>query len=322
MLRKLVLFYFFLSGCLMLQAQKPFIICSYIRGNFYNSGRISDESLLACNDLIYISIHPQRDGSLVLEKPRVASGDKKQEWESVVKSVQAKLNNRRDIHFRLGVASGEWIPMSADSIARTTFVKNIKELIDRFGLDGVDIDFEGGTKQKEYDHLSLILVELRETLGGESIISTSLHPVGYQISKAAIDAVNFITFQCYGPRPIHFPIEQFIVDVKMALDYGFPKEKLVPGVPFYGVSKDGSRKTMAYHSFVKDGLIVNPRTNEVTSNGIVYLFDGQDNIRKKTRYVLDMQLGGIMSWDLATDVSFDNPTSLLRAMIEEVNTKK
>ena len=318
MLRKLSLI-LFLCGYSLLQAQNSFIVCSYIRGNFYNSGRISDESLLACNDLIYISIHPNRDGSLVLEKPRAARGEKTQEWESVVKSVQEKLKNRKDIHFRLGVASGEWIKMSADPVSRSTFVKNIKELIDRYKVDGVDIDFEGGVKQKEYDDLSLVLVELRKVLGSKSIISTSLHPVGYQISKEAIDAVNFITFQCYGPRPIHFPMEQFIIDIKMALDYGFPKEKLVPGVPFYGVSKDGSRKTMAYYNFVKDGLITNPRANEVTSNEVVYLFDGQDNIRKKTRYTLDLKLGGIMSWDLATDVPLSNPKSLLKSMVDEVH---
>ena len=321
MFRKLLLL-LFLGACLMLQAKKPFIVCSYIRGGFYNSGQISDESLLSCNDLIYISVHPNADGTLRLEKPSTKPGEKQQEWESVVKSVQAKLKNRKDINFRLGIASGEWLKMSVDPTARTTFAKNIKELVDRYKVDGVDIDFEGGREQVEYDNLSLILVELREVLGTKSILSTSLHPVGYQISKAAIDAVDFITFQCYGPRPIHFPMDQYIIDVKMALDYGFPKEKLVPGVPFYGVTKDGSRKTMFYHRFVKDGLITSPKLNEVNYKGDIFLFDGQDNIRKKTRYAMDMGLRGIMSWDLATDLPFNDSKSLLKAMVEEVNTKK
>ena len=36
----------------------------------------------------------------------------------------------------------------------------------------------------------------------------------------------------------------------MVLEYGIPKEKLVAGVPFYGVTKNNSKKTEAYFSFV------------------------------------------------------------------------
>ena len=42
----------------------------------------------------------------------------------------------------------------------------------------------------------------------------------------------------------------------MVLEYGIPKEKLVAGVPFYGVTKDNSKKTEAYFSFVQEeGLV-------------------------------------------------------------------
>ena len=49
----------------------------------------------------------------------------------------------------------------------------------------------------------------------------------------------------------------------MVLEYGIPKEKLVAGVPFYGVTKDNSKKTEAYFNFVQDGLITSPSQNEV-----------------------------------------------------------
>ena len=159
---------------------------------------------------------------------------------------------------------------------------------------------------------------MREVLGDKYVFSVSLHPVCYKISKEAIAAVDFISYQCYGPSPVRFPMEKYCSDIQMALAYGIPKEKLVAGVPFYGVTKDGSKKTEAYFSFVQDGLITGPAQNEVTYKGDVYVFDGQDNIRAKTRYAMDQQLKGMMSWDLATDMPLNDSRSLFKTMVEEL----
>ena len=104
----------------------------------------------------------------------------------------------------------------------------------------------------------------------------------------------------------------------MVLKYGIPKEKLVAGVPFYGVTKDNSKKTEAYFCFVQEGLITEPAQNEVIYKGEKYVFDGQDNIRTKTRYAMEQGLKGMMSWDLATDLPLDDSKSLLKAMVEEL----
>ena len=49
-----------------------------------------------------------------------------------------------------------------------------------------------------------------------------------------------------------------------------------------------------------------------------YVFDGQDNIRTKTRYAMEQGLKGMMSWDLATDLPLDDSKSLLKVMVEEL----
>lgn len=84
------------------------------------------------------------------------------------------------------------------------------------------------------------------------------------------------------------------------------------------MTKDNSKKTEAYFSFVQEGLITSPAQNEVTYKGDVYVFDGQDNIRIKTRYAKEQGLKGMMSWDLATDLPLSDSRSLLKAMIEEL----
>lgn len=45
------------------------INCSYIRGDFYDSGRISGKSMATCNDLIFLACRPYADGSLAFELP-------------------------------------------------------------------------------------------------------------------------------------------------------------------------------------------------------------------------------------------------------------
>ena len=290
---------------------------SYVRGNFYNRGRISTESLRASDDLIFLNVHPKKDGSLSFENPRMFWGKGAATWEELIQSVRAKVKGTK-AKLRLGASSGEWKAMVADETARTVFAKNIKKVLQQHKLDGIDLDFEWAENAKEYEDYSQAILKMREVLGDRYIFSVSLHPVCYKISQEAIAAVDFISLQCYGPSPVRFPIEKYCSDIQMVLDYGIPKGKLVAGVPFYGVTKDNSKKTEAYFSFVQDGLVTGLAQNEVTYKADVYVFDGQDNIRTKTRYAKEQGLRGMMSWDLATDLPLSDSRSLLKAMIEEL----
>lgn len=315
--RKFTFFLFLLLG-VSLYAQQNSFISSYVRGNFYNRGRIAIESLRASDDLIFLNVHPNKDGSLSFENPRAFQGKGVTTWKELIKSVRTKVKGTK-VKIRLGASGGEWKAMVADEAARTAFAENIREVLRKNKLDGIDLDFEWAENKKEYEDYSLAILKLREVLGSKYLFSVSLHPVSYKISKEAIAAVDFISLQCYGPSPVRFPIEKYRSDIQMVLEYGIPKEKLVAGVPFYGVTKDNSKKTEAYFSFVQDGLITSPAENEVIYKGDKYVFDGQDNIRMKTRYAKEQGLKGMMNWDLATDLPLDNTQSLLKAMIEEIN---
>lgn len=312
-----ILFSLFLLIGVSLYAQQNTFVSSYVRGNFYNRGRISTESLRASDDLIFLNVHPKKDGSLSFENPRMFWGKGAATWEELIQSVRAKVKGTK-AKLRLGASSGEWKAMVADETARTVFAKNIKKVLQQHKLDGIDLDFEWAENAKEYEDYSQAILKMREVLGDRYIFSVSLHPVCYKISQEAIAAVDFISLQCYGPSPVRFPIEKYCSDIQMVLDYGIPKGKLVAGVPFYGVTKDNSKKTEAYFSFVQDGLVTGLAQNEVTYKADVYVFDGQDNIRTKTRYAKEQGLRGMMSWDLATDLPLSDSRSLLKAMIEEL----
>lgn len=314
--RKIVLLVLLVTG-ISLYAQQSHIISSYVRGNFYNRGRISTESLRASDDLIFLNVHPNKDGSLSFENPRTFQGKGVATWKELIESIRAEVKGTQT-KLRLGASGGEWKTMVADEVARTAFARNIKKVLQENKLDGIDLDFEWAESKKEYDDYSLAILKMREVLGDNYLFSVSLHPVCYKISKEAIAAVDFISLQCYGPSPVRFPLERYYSDIQMVLEYGIPREKLVAGVPFYGVTKDNTKKTEAYFSFVQEGLITSPAQNEVTYKDKVYVFDGQDRIRTKTRYALDQQLRGMMSWDLATDLPLKDGKSLFRVMLEEM----
>ena len=125
MLRKIVFFLVLFVG-LSLFAQQDYLVSSYVRGNFYNRGRVATESLRASDDLIFLNVHPNKDGTLSFENPRAFQGKGVTTWEGLIKSVRAKVKGTKT-KIRLGASSGEWKAMVAESV--NFDVKNMQSVI-------------------------------------------------------------------------------------------------------------------------------------------------------------------------------------------------
>lgn len=107
MLRKIVFFLVLFVG-LSLFAQQDYLVSSYVRGNFYNRGRVATESLRASDDLIFLNVHPNKDGTLSFENPRAFQGKGVTTWEGLIKSVRAKVKGtKRKYVWELPVANGK-----------------------------------------------------------------------------------------------------------------------------------------------------------------------------------------------------------------------
>ena len=107
MLRKIVFFLVLFVG-LSLFAQQDYLVSSYVRGNFYNRGRVATESLRASDDLIFLNVHPNKDGTLSFENPRAFQGKGVTTWEGLIKSVRAKVKvQKRKYVWELPVANGK-----------------------------------------------------------------------------------------------------------------------------------------------------------------------------------------------------------------------
>lgn len=149
--RKIIFSLFLLVGVCLYAQQKSFV-SSYVRGNFYNRGRVATESLRASDDLILLNVHPNKDGSLSFENPRAFQGKGVTTWEGLIKSIRAEVKGTK-AKVRIGASSGQWKAMVADETARTAFAKNIKKVLRQNKLDGIDLDFEWAENAKEYGGL-------------------------------------------------------------------------------------------------------------------------------------------------------------------------
>ena len=300
-------------------SNETMIVSSYIRGNFFYRQRISTASMQACNDLIVIGATPNADGSLNLDRFEAGNNGETASFQTLVEAVRAAVPNS-DTKIRLGVASGShWKTMVADPTAYNRFAIAVLNLVQELNLDGVDLDFEWANTPAEFENYSQALVAIRSTLGADYRLTAAIHPLYYQWTNEAMQAVDYAFLQCYGPSPVRFSYEQYVSDLQKVLNYGFSANGVVAGVPFYGVTADDSHQTVAYYTLVTDGIVSSASQNEVVFEGQNYVFNGQDLSKKKTAYAQSIQLAGMMSWDLATDVPFTNSLSLLKAMTEAIS---
>ena len=237
-------------------------------------------------------------------------------WPDRLALVRSMLDNpERKQKLRLGVAGGSWVEMVKNANARQKFAENIKKVLDEYQLDGVDLDFEPG-EAAGADGLaySACVLKLREVLKPDAIISVSLHPIFYGLSQEAIAAVDFNTYQVYGPQTVWWPMNKYIEAANKLINWGWPRSKILMGVPLYATTGTPGEQ-VAYSSLVYDGALVDTALDQMKyTDGKNYTFNGVQTIGAKTEYVCSQGLGGIMTWDLSTDLPYEHAMSLTRAV--------
>jgi hypothetical protein len=243
-------------------------------------------------------------------------------WVSVLDGLKQTLNGYDGAQIRLGLSGGDWKTMMASSTARTNFANKVKNIVETYGFDGVDLDFEWCLTTQEWSDYSATILVMNSVFPSSFNFSVSLHPYFYNISSAAILALDHISIQAYGGSPSEFSYATFVNNVSAMLNYGYPAQKLVMGLPFYGVTTDNTKVETSYRNIVSQYPTLDPSINQISVNLPPIkdiTFNGQQTIIAKTKYVSDQSLAGVMYWDTATDVDYTNQLSLLRALNTVMN---
>ena len=199
--------------------------------------------------------------------------------------------------------------LAASSGGRTTFVNACVETVDRYGLDGIDVDWEypdPGVSSTRYQEL---MRELCSALHARGKLCTAAvvaqGTTGGGVPAAVFGDVDYLQIMAYDANDGDHSSYGY---AQTSLDYwrgrGLPAAKAVLGVPFYA-----RPSWAAYRTLLAAGC--EPAANSCLFQGATNWYNGTALIDQKRRLALT-QGGGIMTWELSQDV--DDARSLLRAM--------
>jgi chitinase len=215
---------------------------------------------------------------------------------------------------RMGICVGGWLtnegfsPMAADPTARAHFIGHVKDFCLDHHLDGVDLDWEPVETAADRDNYSLLLKELSEVLtplGKDT--SVAVAGGSENIRSWVAPYVDWVAVMAYDMGYPHSSLEDATWALANWRDaFGFPAEKLVLGVPFYG--RNGSNTSWTYASIVATWHPV-PAQNWTGKKWDIF-FNGRDLVNTKAQYVLDNGFAGVMIWALGYDAPKE--ASLLR----------
>lgn len=240
--------------------QTPVILAYYTE----NSSALPDVTLLTHINYAHGRFkNPSTgDGGIVI------SGTSLMKQVIALKSVNPKLKVMLMIG-GWGIKADGFSMMARDADKRTEFCKSVKSLLDEYGLDGVDIDWEyptysaegTGASAADKGNFNLVLKELRETLGTSKIISfassSSAKYVDWPVAIQYIDYVNVMTYDMGAApnghnsplyRSAKFNHRSCDESIELHLAAGIPLNRMNLGIPFYGkAEKNPSEANKVYN---------------------------------------------------------------------------
>lgn len=226
-----------------------------------------------------------------------------------------------------GWGSGRFSEMAADPVKRQAFARDCRRVIDAFGLDGIDIDWEYPTSRAanisassdDTQNYTLLMQDIRQAIGAEKLLTlasaASAEYIDFHAIMPTVDFVNIMAYDMAQPPKHHsilYPSKYAGRTAERAVNAhitaGVPAEKLVLGVPFYGRGKGkipnfiNYRKILELRGFErrwddegKAPYLVDDKGNMVCG------YDDPQSLAEKCRYIRKHGLRGAMFWDYDGD---------------------
>jgi chitinase len=226
--------------------------------------------------------------------------------------------------------------IATDKNLLNKFTQSVNAYVVRHQIDGVDIDWEYWTKQAinkqggndpvESSLLVDLLAALRAKLPKNILMTTDIF-AGYWYGEQYLPEIqqylDYVVLMAYdftgawksSPITHHSDYATFKKSIKFVLDKGFKKEKLLVGFPTYGIEFIDGRNIQVNkdHSYKSIVETIEQQHGDYKSGKIGHLFfETPELVRKKSQYILEQQLAGVLIFELTQD-TLNNSTSLLSA---------
>ncbi len=219
----------------------------------------------------------------------------------------------------LGLAQGDYT--NAVNLHRPALVANIMNIVNQYGYDGVDLDWEGGTV-----NVGQLANDLRVALGPTRSLTAAAIVTGYNYwgtVQSPFDRINVMTYDMYETSPsvwfnsaLNGPATDAVWSVELAkrryLAGGVPASKLGIGLAFYGqywpnitspTQPAPNPSQMRYTSIAPlvpqrqysyDFLA---RVPTISQPGLIS-YDNEQSLTEKVQYVKNNALGGWVIWNI------------------------
>lgn len=215
--------------------------------------------------------------------------------------------------------NGAFAAIAADPTLTAAFCGNTLALIDRYDLDGIDMDWEFPAADEADAFAALVgaladALHARHKLLSIAVSADAVH--GGACSDGAIADVDFLNIMAYddgfGVQGAHHSTYAF---AEAALGYwlvdrGVPADKAVLGLPFYG------RSLADRHSATYKSILSEDRDAPGKDVSGEYGYNGFATIRSKALGLARAKGGGVMIWQLNQDAAGEY--SLLNALFDAV----
>ena len=303
----------------------------YYRLNAFNADQIK-----LVTDVVIFSIFPDpvtgefnvfetnEDGTVVYENQLGNSGLKETDIDNIV--GLCKINGVK-AHICVG-GGGFALPFTqlVDNGKAPVFAQKVKELCISKGLDGVDIDWEF-PQAADVPKVGVLLTALYDVLNPEGLSLSGAFASSLKWKKPSIEAAvnNAHMLDMINVMGYNYTMDNMVDALNIYVkEYGVPREKVIPGVPFYTYG-EGAAKGKSYFWLLNEannnGVEITPKKNQVHINGVTYKYNGVDFLKQKVNFGM-YNLGGVMIWELGHDIAPAEDLSLLKAINTAVEASR
>ena len=255
--------------------------------------------------------------------------------------------------------SSAWVPYqnaAKTESGRKQVANSILDILERYELDGVDMDWEY-PRSDDKNNFTLLMKEIRDTLKAKNerylvsaAVPSSLNTrrYDYVALNEILDYFNVMTYDMetssntsYQSALYTSTYSRYSTDdaVKSIINAGVDKRKVVLGMAFYGKKFTGvdssnngrgnkyeSKReisfTEIYNSYISKAYQSiydeNAGSNYIydAENKVFICFEGEETIKAKCEYAISKDIGGIMWWSYENDQN-----GILMSYLDEMYNK-
>lgn len=203
------------------------------------------------------------------------------------------------------------------SQARKKLIDYCVYICDKYNLYGIDVDYEYPENKQQWGNFDLFIKELSVALkdkGYKLSLALSSFNINYLSDEAVsvIDIVNMMTYDSVNSdgHGRHNGYNGSLAQINYFLNIGFKPQQLVLGFGFYGKKSDN----MEYYNY-SELLRRYPESFSFDRNWYgEYYCAGVTSIVDKTLLAYQMNLAGVFSFTVKSDVDYSNKFSLTNAI--------